>query len=481
MSGFAAIFERYRRPLTPESLVGLARDLAAVEGGMVGQAEAATATTLGAASKGFARVEVSPPRRPTERQDRRGGTALEVSQLAEFSGFAPAGTAEQILLAGLRRLGRGVWSRIDGVFGCVLFDPDQHVLYLARDPVGERTLYFAEEGERVFVADRLQTLLRRGGSRSSLDVTQVARFFGLEPPRAGRTFFQGVREVEPGCVVEISEEGVRHYRFWTPQADALECGGSDEEYATRFRTLLQEETRSLVNRPGELGIMLSGGIDSTSVAVLAAAPAGQRDSESERPAACSWVFDELGSCDERSWIDETLAELDLDVIRVSGDDCWPLVGLDLFSTVPDSPYENPFRALKHKLYAAARDRGRRLLLNGGPADLFYRGYSLYLRDLVRAGRVGTAGQCLVRQVRETGWRSAAGSIGRILRPTGRRQAARPAPSWLVGEARDGWTGELDSVAEPDRGPRDVVPYLAPRKPRTGGRESLRGSERRAHR
>jgi len=460
MSPFAAIFDRRRTPLEPFAVEALENALG--KGGEDGSRGVRVVT----ASAGFVAarsIAASPVMREEACQEGcLGAEGLGARQLSGSFGLeTPASSVGKALVDGLERLGGDIWARIDGSFGLVLFDPSRHTLYLACDRLGSRTLFFSEEGGLVLVADRIETLLRWGRKTRSLDPDQLVRFFGLESPRSGRTYFRGIQEVEPGSAIHFTVGGCQKYRFRLAASDEPSPVASDAEHAHRFRERLREATSRLLGASDRLGIMLSGGIDSTTLAVLAAGQAATgKGAVTGRLAACSWIFDELASCDERPGIETTLAAHDFEVIQVSGDGCWPLVDPELFSTLPGVPEENPYRALKSALYCAARDQGRSLLFNGGAADIFYRGGTLYLRDLLLEGRWGTAIRGLARQITHSGGRSAAGSVARIVRPTGRRKVRRPPPEWLTGDAKRRWRAETASSPPVDRDPRDVIPYLA---------------------
>ena len=452
MTSFAAIFDCRKTSVPGDTLAPLARVLAE----SVPCREEPSVIRSG----GFAAALAGSAEKPALESGQRlclGASGLNPRRLGEQVGCSSEASVGDLLFAGLERFGARWWSQVEGTFGLVLLDAGSKTLYLARDPLGERTLYFSEVRGVIRIADRLETLLAWHRQRPSLDRVQLARFFGLEAPEAGKTFFGGIREVSPGSVVELSSAGLRERRFWTPCPDRVNAAVSDADCAERFRSLLRAQTASLLDRPRSVGIMLSGGIDSTSIAAVAARQSGSGPSAL---AACSWTFDELASCDERPWIRQTLAEHDLQVIQVNGDACWPLVDLDLFSTLPGTPEENPYRGLKSALYSAAAEQGRCVLLNGGAADIFYRGAGLYFRDLLRAGRWRLAARCLAEQFFGTGWRPAAGAAARALRPTGMRRSRRPAPFWLAPDAREFWRESQRRAREPERGPRDVIPYLA---------------------
>ena len=144
---------------------------------------------------------------------------------------------------------------------------------------------------------------------------------------------------------------------------------------------------------------MSGGLDSTSVAALAAT-ALARATPSRRLSVVSYGFDELTELDERQWMAPMVARYDLDQTLVVADDAWPLSDFDAWQWQASGPDTGPFRPLNERLYAAARAKGHRVLLTGAASDiLFVSGSASWLVDLVADGCCGEAAVELLRHVR----------------------------------------------------------------------------------
>ncbi len=446
MTRFGVLFDRRGRPLEPAALAGVHR-------------------ALGAHRR---QSETRPQTYPCYYFCSENGDGAELSvalvgsidnlvDLARTLHLSSAhnGLAE-VLAAGYRRWGPALWPRLEGSFGLAFFEPSRSEVHLVCDALGGRPLFYFEEGSTVAIASEIEILLRWPDKRWGLDPLELARFFALQIPSAGRTHFAGVRQVVGGAAITLTSGGQTERRFWTPERISLRAPSGDSETAREFRERLETAVGSFVREPGRVGIMLSGGLDSTSLAALASrAAAGSGD----RVAACSWVFDDLGVCDERSWIDQTLAGGDYEVIRAQGDRLWPLADPDLFSSQSGSPEENPYRALKRALYLEARDRGRTVLLNGGPADVLQRGGNLYLRGMLRDGRWLDGWRALRRQIEDAGVRAGLGALARIVRPQGRRAHVSEPPAWMSAEGRAALVRR--SLGSGDRSPtyRDVARHV----------------------
>lgn len=376
--------------------------------------------------------------------------ARELSNALGGSGDLSVSVAE-----GHRRWGSELWRRLRSRYAALVFDAESRSLRLACDPLGPGTLFYIERDGLVIVSDRIETLLNRPETSWSLVPGELARFFSVLGPRRSCTFFEGIREVPRGTAIEFDESSTRAVPFWRPEAIRPERGRTDAACAEAFADLIRSAISEMAGNLDEVGVMLSGGLDSTTLACLSAdlaAPAGGR------VGACSWVFDQLAQCDERDWIELTLESADFEVIQTAGDRHWTLSEPDEYCELAGTPEENPYRSLKTALYREAVSGGRRVLFNGGPADILQRQTNLYLRDLLLEGRFRTAGACLARHARRDGLRAASGAIARVVRPSGRGPAG-PHTQWLTREARAFLKGEYAEAPVRAPGHRDVVGYL----------------------
>ena len=175
----------------------------------------------------------------------------------------------------------------------------------------------------------------------------------------------------------------------------------DDEYAEHFRELLGQAVRDrLPEGEGERAaptVLMSGGLDSTAVAALAA---GELAGRGERLHTVSWVFDELPRADEREFMEPTVEALGAEATWILGDDAWPLAGC---LEAPErhlgmgSPYAAVYRRLRDRSYRAVAGRGGTVLLTGECGDQLYVGAESWLRDLVSERRLVTAAREAARE------------------------------------------------------------------------------------
>lgn len=454
MSSFAALFDRAGRPISREDKERL------------GEAVIASGRTLSdgtlddSANRSLALLAEGPGGwRGQPEKEGANFAGLDEHRLADLrrslGESSPDGAQAPFHAPG--RPGFARESAPEGSFAALWFDSSSRILRLARGPLGERSLYYFERGGVVVVSDRLDLLLGWPGKRWRLSATQLAGYFAIDGPSAGATYFEGIAEVERGVVVEISSGRIARRRFWRPEAIEPLRLESDARYAEAFASHLERATASRMPADGQgVGVMLSGGLDSSAIASSAARVAAKRG---RRVAACSWGFTELAECDEQGWQDLVIAACDLDPIRMSGDELWPFRDLDGISALPDAPEDNPYRLLKTALYRRAAESGCRHLLNGGPADVLHRGGSLYLRDLVRAGWWRIAALDWWKQLRQSGPRAALGAVSRLVLPEGRSHRSRLGPPWLTSEGQ-ALLGNRSEEHSPSRGlRRDALAYL----------------------
>ena len=111
-------------------------------------------------------------------------------------------------------------------------------------------------------------------------------------------------------------------------------------------------------------VLMSGGLDSTSVAALAASQLGS----GQRLHTISWIFDELPQADERTFIQPMIDHHDLDATLIRGDELWPLRDRSSWPSNPNMPFESAYRPLGRAVFGALRAKGHSVLLTGEMGD-----------------------------------------------------------------------------------------------------------------
>ena len=179
--------------------------------------------------------------------------------------------------------------RLLGSFAFALYDAGERQLFCVRDPLGDSTLYYHQSAQRFIAASEPGALLTQAGVSDTLDETSLAAYFAGRTADHGRTLLEQVLELPPAHYLVVDQDGWRLVRYWEPDLGRRLYLGSDAEYAEQFRALLDQAVRCRMRSPSPVGVMMSGGLDSTSVAALAAAQLGEEGALQ----TISFVFDEL--------------------------------------------------------------------------------------------------------------------------------------------------------------------------------------------
>lgn len=346
------------------------------------------------------------------------------------------------------RWGRGCFARFVGEFALVIFDETRGELTCARDPLGERSLFHASRGTLLAVASEPWAAAALEASPPALSESAAAHYFALRVPSDGQTLFEGVRELPPAHTLTVNGGTTQLHRYWEPDLSRKIRFRSNEEYAEGFRALLEESVGCRLRSTQPVGILMSGGLDSTSVACLAA-----RMSAPAPLASVSYVFDEFPDCDERPYINSVAEMHGLRSIQIPSDDLWPYRGWRGWPRNPSWPEGNPYRLVKERAFRRAREEGLGVMLTGGFGDELYSAGVDWLADLLADGRFRDAAREMGAYLRAGGlrWTLSADFTRRLARrlldalPGGRSLRRRAAPpEWLTPYARGLLPDDLSS-------------------------------------
>jgi asparagine synthase (glutamine-hydrolysing) len=163
----------------------------------------------------------------------------------------------------------GTLQGVAGAFAIAWLGADG-VLSLARDAVGERTLYYAQVGDALVFASTLHAVLATGLVSRAARLTALASYLAYAYVPGRETLVAGVDEVLPGEMVSFRSGGVTRQRLWSIPAEAEAPREADEvEMVARLRARLEDAVRRRLPDDEAVGAFLSGGIDSSLVVALA--------------------------------------------------------------------------------------------------------------------------------------------------------------------------------------------------------------------
>jgi asparagine synthase (glutamine-hydrolysing) len=284
-------------------------------------------------------------------------------------GLSLGAPAAQIVLRALDKWGEDAWARLKGEWSVIHVDRAARSLILAASPALRDDLYFATSGARVAIAPQALLLRRLGWATRDLDplgFTQAMSSWAYRSRREGRTPYTGVSFVEWGQRVRIGADGrVDKARF-----DGLRppppWQGSFTEAAAELELKARRAVRRRLRRHGAVAISFSGGLDSSAMAWLAA----QERAAGQSIFAVSSVSPPgSGAPDERAYIEAGAAALGLPVRFVSPpDNADILIPPAYLFAHAEQPVIGPRHYLYEALYAAARDGGAGVLLDGAMGE-----------------------------------------------------------------------------------------------------------------
>jgi asparagine synthase (glutamine-hydrolysing) len=186
-------------------------------------------------------------------------------------GLEDAGQADSnILLAAWEAWGEGTLERLVGPYAFALWDKAADRLMLARDPIGERPLFYALRGSFFAFSSMPRGLHALAAIPRAPDPERVAEFIGLVSERGRASYYEGVEALLPGHVAVVTRGAASARRFWTPEHRPLKLG-SFGEYREAFRERLDTAVgSSLRGSGGSVASHLSAGWDSSAVTATAA-------------------------------------------------------------------------------------------------------------------------------------------------------------------------------------------------------------------
>ena len=160
--------------------------------------------------------------------------------------------------------------RVLGDYSVVVHDRESHMTTLVRDPFGVRMLYWHRDAARLVASNTLGALLEAGVSRD-LDEDAIADVLAAgfnEDPSA--TCYRAIRRVPPAHVLGVRADGREElHRYWTLPAPPIDRTRDATAIVGEFRTVLEDCVRDRIRTPS-LSVFMSGGLDSTTLAAIAA-------------------------------------------------------------------------------------------------------------------------------------------------------------------------------------------------------------------
>lgn len=363
-------------------------------------------------------------------------------ELARALGWSPERAREatdaDYVLEAYMRWGDACVTRLLGDWAVVIWDSAANRLFAAKDPMGFRSLYYAQhEGLFIIGTEPLQ-VLDASWLPPRPDYEYLLRTLGDAVIEAGSTSYEGLTELLGGQVCAIEDSRVVTRTFWHSPRVTDPGARTIEDYVEGFVERFDRAVRVRVRSAGPVGVFLSGGLDSSYVAAIA--------SKYTRVTAVS-TYAGGTDWDEREYQRLVVDHLGIPYESVDVEDCWALSSRylsDQHFDVAQIPPQAPMQVAQARF---AGSLGMRVMLTGDGGDEWMSGGVEHVADALADRQIGVAwrgarleagGRTPVVALARAAYR---GLLGEGAKAPLRRLAGKPDPRqrFAMGvHPRDGW-------------------------------------------
>jgi asparagine synthase (glutamine-hydrolysing) len=271
-----------------------------------------------------------------------------------------------LLIHAYRRWGRDCARHIAGDFAFALWDARANSIFCARDRFGVKPFFYYRSSQLFAFASEIKALLSLPEVPHQPNDRMIADHLSGTHCDREITFYQGIVRLVPAHTLEVSYRGAKQQVYWSLDPHRELKLRSDREYEEAFREKFTQAVQCRLRTSLDVGVTLSGGLDSSSIAGVAQREliaAGRRGL-----VAFSGVFDLVGECDEREFIEKLVTKSGLESRYVPGDGLSPLAELDQVVWHADNPVFSPNLFLHWALHRSARSARIPILLDGFDGD-----------------------------------------------------------------------------------------------------------------
>jgi asparagine synthase (glutamine-hydrolysing) len=181
----------------------------------------------------------------------------------EKDGLIFKGTSDtEVLIALYEKYGAECLELLNGMFAMAIWDKRDQVLFLARDRLGKKPLYFYQKDERFLFASEIKSILCAPAIDRSVRSDAIQDFFFYQYVPDPKTIFKFIHKLRPGHWMRIERDGTTQKQYWDVSF-AKTHAGTREQIEEELVELLDDSVRARMISDVPLGAFLSGGVDSS--------------------------------------------------------------------------------------------------------------------------------------------------------------------------------------------------------------------------
>ncbi|CDX41881.1 Asparagine synthase [Mesorhizobium plurifarium] len=286
-----------------------------------------------------------------------------------------------LIMRAYLKWGEACPTYLQGDFAFAIWDGERRALFCARDHFGVKPFYYHSTGKRFAFASEIGPILALDGVGRRLSEHQISGFLAGLPDDTQATPYAEIFRLPERHSMTVADRQVTLRRYWQiepsqrpPRSDTAE----------EFKHLFVQSVENRVRGTPAVGAMLSGGLDSSSIACVAGLRAAAQ--RNPRLKTFSLVFDKGSPMDEKPFIDAVLADNPLDATLISVGNYAPFAEFERILEEQEGTFLAPGLSLTRDLYRTAGAKGVKVLLDGhGGDEVVSQGHG-HLHELANAGR-----------------------------------------------------------------------------------------------
>lgn len=225
------------------------------------------------------------------------------THVAGLLGLDPSTPLRRVVAGAYREWGSGFPARLLGDFAIAIFDCETASLVLVRDHFGVRPLAFSHHAKGLAFASECRPLVKAGLSSAKPDKTRLAEYLLSVPASPERSHFADVQRLPQAHSLVFARNGAcEPTQYWRLEYPENEHSGEDAEIVGGFKKVFCEAVRCRITGQKLVGSFLSGGLDSSSVTMVAHSFLAETGQQATMP-TFSAVFPDVPETDEEQWID----------------------------------------------------------------------------------------------------------------------------------------------------------------------------------
>ncbi|MEA2603106.1 MAG: hypothetical protein QOF89_4098 [Acidobacteriota bacterium] len=175
-------------------------------------------------------------------------------------------TDTEVILRLYQVEGEAMLAKLNGMFSLAIWDRRSRCLFIARDRLGIKPLYYTVGADGLVFASEVKALLAVSAERPRVNLEMLDAYMSVGYVPTERTLFAGIEKLQPGWCLKADADGIHLRQYWDLKPETEEM--SEAECMRRSLELLRDSVRLQLRSDVPLGVFLSGGVDSSAVVAL---------------------------------------------------------------------------------------------------------------------------------------------------------------------------------------------------------------------